>query len=166
MTNFFNQQGLAPQVIAFESDDDKDYLLTSAIQGEDGISGEHLSNPEKLADFYERSLRKIHALPTEKCPFQRRMDEMINEAIENAGTVIDADIIPEGTTKAIESLHELKHLAVNDTVIHGDYCLPNIIMDNFQLKEFVDLGSGGVGGRHWDLFWGIWALKNNLNTDK
>jgi len=50
--------------------------------------------------------------------------------------------------------------------ITGDYCLPNIIMDNFAFKGFIDVGYGGVGDRHYDLYWGIWTLQYNLKTDK
>jgi kanamycin kinase len=75
-------------------------------------------------------------------------------------------LIPEGKVKAWERMKKLQHLAHDDVVIHGDYCLPNIILKDYKLQGFVDLGYGGVGDRHWDLFWGIWTLKYNLKTDK
>ncbi len=31
---------------------------------------------------------------------------------------------------------------------------------------FIDLGNGGVGDRHIDLFWGAWTLFYNLKTDR
>ena len=58
------------------------------------------------------------------------------------------------------------HLLKTDTLLHGDYCLPNIILDNWNFSGFIDLGSGGVGDKHIDLFWGIWTLEFNLKTDK
>jgi len=51
-------------------------------------------------------------------------------------------------------------------VLQGDYCLPNILLRDFRLEGFVDLGTGGVGDRHYDLFWGIWTLAYNLKTDR
>ena len=51
-----------------------------------------------------------------------------------------------------------------DVLLHGDYCLPNVILDNWQFSGFVDVDSGGVGDRHIDLFWGIWSLGFNLKT--
>jgi kanamycin kinase len=53
----------------------------------------------------------------------------------------------------------------NDTLIHGDYCLPNIILDGWKFSGFIDLGNAGVGDRHIDLFWGSWTLWFNLKTD-
>ena len=53
----------------------------------------------------------------------------------------------------------------NDTLLHGDYCLPNILLDDWKFSGFIDLDSGGVGDRHIDLFWGAWTLRFNLHTD-
>jgi kanamycin kinase len=50
--------------------------------------------------------------------------------------------------------------------LHGDYCLPNIILDDWQFSGFIDLDNSGVGDRHVDLFWATWTLFFNLKTDK
>ena len=52
----------------------------------------------------------------------------------------------------------------NDTLIHGDYCLPNVMLDDWHFSAFIDVGNGGVGDRHIDLYWGLWTLQRNLNT--
>ena len=53
-----------------------------------------------------------------------------------------------------------------DTLLHGDYCLPNIMLDNWQFSGFIDLDGAGVGDRHIDLFWGVWTLQFNLKTNR
>jgi kanamycin kinase len=52
-----------------------------------------------------------------------------------------------------------------DTLIHGDYCLPNVLLDGWRFSGFIDLGNSGVADRHIDLFWGAWTLGFNLHTD-
>ena len=53
-----------------------------------------------------------------------------------------------------------------DTLLHGDYCLPNIMLNNWQFSSFIDLDTAGIGDRHVDLFWGMWSLNFNLKTDR
>ena len=54
----------------------------------------------------------------------------------------------------------------NGTLLHGDYCLPNILLDNWRFSGFIDLGNGGMGDRHMDILWGIWTLQFNLKTGR
>ena len=51
-------------------------------------------------------------------------------------------------------------------LIHGDYCLPNIIMENFRFTGFVDLDHAGIGDPHRDISSALWTLNYNLKTDK
>ena len=51
-----------------------------------------------------------------------------------------------------------------EVLLHGDYCLPNIILDHWQFSGFIDVGNGGIVDRHIDILWGIWTLKYNLGT--
>jgi kanamycin kinase len=53
----------------------------------------------------------------------------------------------------------------SDTLIHGDFCLPNVMLNNWQFSGLIDLGAAGAGDRHMDLHWGIWSLDFNLKTD-
>ena len=54
----------------------------------------------------------------------------------------------------------------SDTLLHGDYCLPNVMLDNWRFSGFIDLDGAGIGDRHVDLFWGAWTLNFNLKTDE
>lgn len=50
--------------------------------------------------------------------------------------------------------------------VHGDLCLPNIIVDNKdRFAGFVDLSDAGLGDRNLDYAWLLWSLEYNLKTN-
>jgi kanamycin kinase len=67
--------------------------------------------------------------------------------------------------EAYAALQRGKSELKNEVLIHGDYCLPNVMLDNWKFSGFIDLGNSGVADRHIDLFWGAWTLGFNLHTD-
>ncbi len=68
--------------------------------------------------------------------------------------------------EAHQALEAGKDALQDKVLLHGDYCLPNIILDNWKFSGFIDFDCSGVGDRHIDLFWGVWTLWFNLETNK
>ncbi|MFK7691664.1 phosphotransferase [Paenibacillus sp. HJGM_3] len=71
---------------------------------------------------------------------------------------------------SIESAYEnminlYKYVKEDKVVIHGDHCLPNLILHDFKMNGYVDVAYGGIGDRHYDIFWGLWSLQYNLKGD-
>ncbi|GIP36911.1 aminoglycoside phosphotransferase APH(3') [Paenibacillus sp. J31TS4] len=151
MTEFLHGHRLAPRVLGYASDGQSDYLLTEAVQGEDGTFAEHLAEPVRLARTFGESLRRLHSLSPAGCPFPNRTEELLAAAYAKTG---------------LASFRDGEPCSSHEVVLHGDYCLPNIIMQNGAFQAFIDLGSGGVGDRHYDLYLGIWTLSYNLKTDR
>ena len=171
MTAWFHSKGLAPEVLHYESAD-RDWMLTRAARGEDCIHSEYLSDPKRLCDTTALLLRQLHETDIGGCPVPDRTHVYKATAIENyhAGRY-DASLFPDNwgfatPEEAISLINRNGHLLRNDTLLHGDYCLPNIMLDNWRFSAFIDLGSSGVGDRHIDLFWGVWSLFFNLKTDQ
>lgn len=171
MTAFFAEKGLSAKVLAYESLD-KDYLLTEKIPGEDCTHDSYLSDPVHLCDTTAQLLRQLHETDPAGCPVPDRTAEYLQTARCNyeAGRY-DASLFPDnwGYASAQEAwkvLEENGKYLKADTLLHGDYCLPNILLQNWQFSGFIDVGCGGVGDRHVDLFWGAWTLFFNLKTDR
>jgi len=47
-------------------------------------------------------------------------------------------------------------------VTHGDYCLPNVLLDGGRLSGIVDLGRVAVASPEIDLAAGVWTLQYNF----
>ena len=168
MTRFFHGKGLAAEVLAYESQD-SDWLLTARIPGEDCTFPMYRQDPVRLCDTTAELLRMLHNTDAAGCPIPNRTADYLATAHRNhrAG-IYDMQFFPESADPedAWKLAEAYGPLLKNDTLLHGDYCLPNIMLDNWRFSGFIDLDTGGVGDRHVDLFWGIWSLNFNLKTNQ
>ncbi|MBR3967666.1 MAG: aminoglycoside 3'-phosphotransferase [Clostridia bacterium] len=170
MAEFFHSKGLSANVIRYISLKE-DWFLSERVMGEDGTAKMYLDDPERLCDAFALALRTLHETSGEGCPIPNRTADYI--ALAEHGYkkgLFDTSIFPGMEFKNADAswrfFSENAKYLKNDTLIHGDYCLPNIIFDDWRFSGFIDLGNGGMGDRHIDLFWGAWTLFFNLKTSK
>lgn len=168
MTTFFYEHQLGPEVF-FYLCHDKDWLLTRAAQGQTCIEQRYLDNPQRLCEVTATLLRRLHELNTDECPIQNRTAAYLENLDTNLHTVSDFhETLPPFLGITQENARDIalngKDFLKHDTLIHGDYCLPNILLDRWHFDAFIDVGGGGVGDRHIDLFWGLWSLGYNFKT--
>lgn len=171
MTEYFYSKGIGAEVLKYISGD-SDWLLTAAVLGEDCMHKKYLMNPERLCDTMAYQLRKLHETDYSDCPIMDRTAEYLALAERNCHTGnFDKSQFPDSfgyhsAKEAYDVLTNGKDALKSKVLLHGDYCLPNIILNNWKLSGFIDVGSGGVGDRHIDIFWGVWTLWFNLKTNK
>lgn len=171
MTEYFYSKGLGAKVLNYISND-RDWLLTAAVIGDDCICEKYLTEPKRLCDTIAHELRKLHETDYIGCPVTDRTAEYLTAAQENYLTGnYDKTQFPDSfgyrsADEAYDVLVKEKDALQSKVLLHGDYCLPNIILDNWKLSGLIDIGNGGVGDRHIDLFWGAWTLWFNLKTNK
>lgn len=171
MNSWFHSLGLGPEVLHYISGE-QDWLLTRRIPGEDCLDSRYISDPKRLCDTLAETLRMLHSQPTSGCPVSDHTARYLRTARDNclAGRY-DASLFPDNwgyasAEEAWQVLSETGKYLKTDTLLHGDYCLPNILLENWRFSGFIDLGAAGVGDRHVDLFWGSWTLNFNLKTDR
>ena len=47
-------------------------------------------------------------------------------------------------------------------LIHGDFCLPNVLFEAGKLSGLIDVGGAGLGDPRDDLAAGVWTLDYNF----
>ncbi len=166
MTQYFHQKSLATEVLSYISLE-KDWLLTRKIHGNDCVHPEYLAQPERLCDTLAEILFQLHQLDTTGCPRPDYTANYLDTAKQNHEKgLFDSRRGFDSPQKAWEVVEKNHHLLKADTLIHGDYCLPNIILNDWKFSAFIDVDHGGIGDRHIDIFWALWSLNYNLKTDR
>ena len=171
LTGFFAQKGFAAEVILYETAEE-DFLMTRRVRGEDCIFKKYLDDPKRLCETTAQILRNLHETSFDGCPVKNRTEEYLKRVERNYKNGLhDLELFGDiwrfaSAEEAFTEVEKNGSFLKADTLIHGDYCLPNIMLDDWKFTGFVDIDSGGVGDRHIDLFWGIWTLWFNLKTNE
>ena len=172
LAKFFESRGLTARVLHYQTVGEKDYLITERVPGEDATFSAYLDEPKKLCKVLAESMRMLHTAEVQGCPVENRMADYFATVEDRyCKGMFDPSIYSGGegfktAEEAFRMVQESRHLFESNTLIHGDFCLPNVMLDNFAFSGFIDLGNGGVGDRHIDLFWCAWSLWYNLRTDR
>ncbi len=171
LTRYFSEKGLSAEVLYYETAHGMDYLLTSRVEGEDCCDKRYLDDPKRLAVLLGERLRALHETGFEDCPVKNRMEDYLGTVRENyEKRKYDRSFLSEklahfSIDEVYRYIEEHKDVFRSEVLLHGDYCLPNVMLDDWRFSGFIDLGAGGVGDRHIDLFWGAWTMRFNLGTD-
>lgn len=169
MTRFFHEKGMAAEVLHY-STEHRDWLLTRRVPGEDCTH--FRDDPRRLCDTTAELLRTLHETDASGCPVPDRTSEYLYQARDNyRHRRWDDSLFPDNwgyasAEAAWAALQEYAPYFQRDVLLHGDYCLPNIMLEDWRFAGFIDVGAAGMGDRHVDLFWGVWSLQFNLKTDK
>ena len=162
----------APKVICFETDSKYQYLLMSKVKGKVSCDEYFLEHPKELLDYLAKALKMLWSVDISDCPRIRDLDTELLEAkyrVENDLVDIE-DAEPatfgEGGFKDPQEL--LAWLEANKpesepVLSHGDFCLPNVLIDNGDISGFIDLGDCGIGDKWRDIALCYRSLKHNFD---
>ena len=133
MAGLFAEKKLGPRLVSYISGD-KDYMVTESAVGEDALH--YLDKPERLCEALCDAMKIMHSTPISGIPISPCMDIYTSE----------------------------KHgiLLKQDTFIHGDFCLPNVILNDGKFASFIDLG--GAGRSHIQLGQSQLVVQNGLQS--
>jgi kanamycin kinase len=139
------------------------------MAGESALREDWRAHPEWLVPIVARGLRAFHeALPVDECPFRFTAAD----AAAHARRYLDVRRATWG-----DQHQEHQHLAIDDAldqlvatapvhedlvVCHGDYCYPNMFIEDGVVTGYLDLGELGVADRWWDIAIGMWSTTWNV----
>jgi kanamycin kinase len=159
-----------PIVLDAGSGSDVEWMLTDALPGKDATRHRLLSDPEVIVPLLAHGLADWHArTAVAQCPFDFRAAVAIAHARERvrAGIATRTDLHPEYAhltmDAALAELERLRPASEDLVVCHGDYCFPNVLLDDDgAIIGYVDLGELGVADRWWDVAVGAWSTTWNV----
>ena len=161
-----------PHVLAYEVADGHSYLLMSRISGKMSCDSYYLENPHVLLEALASGLKMLWEIDVTECPITRDLDVILAEArmrVEN--NLVDLGNV-EPTTFGEGGFESPAHLLewlennrppMEPVFSHGDYCLPNVILENGHIKGFIDLGNSGIADKWCDIALCYRSLKHNFD---
>jgi aminoglycoside phosphotransferase len=139
-----------PRVLFREAREGWTYVLISGLPGRPSHEAfDAVSVPttiEKLAE----GLRRIHAISIDDCPFNRVVENDLEESARRVGLpgldtdafIADTGVEPE---KLLDQLAAQAPSMDSEFVFtHGDYCFPNLLLDGREISGIVDWGIAGI----------------------
>lgn len=159
-----------PEVLAFAQDDDHSYLLLSEVPGTMACDASFAMVIPELVHLLASGLRQIHQLDIASCPFNMQLAQRIAQAGHRlrSGAVDVEDFDTSRRGIPVETLYEqlLRDRPAEEDLVftHGDFCLPNVLIDRSRnrVSGFVDWSRAGVADRYQDLALAARSLAHNF----
>lgn len=161
-----------PQILAYEVEKDKSYLLMSKMDGKMSCDTEYLEQPHILVQALANGLKLLWEVDVEECPRLRDLNNILNEARKRVEQELIDIEDAEPTTfgeNGFNNPEELLEWLENNlpefepVLSHGDFCLPNIFLENGKIKGYIDLGKTGIGDKWNDIALCYRSLKHNFD---
>lgn len=158
-----------PDVLFFEEGEVTCLLLTE-VPGAPAHARIDDLGPTAVLAMLAETLREIHELPIEDCPFDGLFDLEIRRAERRLleGLVDEAqfvDTVGQAPGETLEWLRKRRNLLTDAVFTHGDFCMPNVMIDEGRVSGVLDWGLAGVADRHRDFMSVQVTLRRNLGPE-
>jgi aminoglycoside phosphotransferase len=150
------------------------WLLLSEAPGRMACDPAFGDGPQRVVELLAEGLRRLHGLDIADCPFDARLAQRLAQAAWEirAGLADEEAVRAELGVSAEELLARLTATrpaepAADLVFTHGDYCLPNILLDadGSHVSAYLDCGRAGVADRYQDLAIGARSVRHNLGDE-
>jgi aminoglycoside 3'-phosphotransferase II len=159
----------SPQVMHLAEAYGNCWLVMECLPGKDAAT----SHDPPAVKIYElaRALKTVHMLDANECPFDETLTAKFARATERVkSNHIDEDDFDNehlGKTAAelFRELERSRPPTEDIVVVHGDACLPNIILDGGRFSGFVDCDRLGRSDSYQDLALACRSISTNLGPE-
>lgn len=143
------------------------FLLLTAIPGRPSHECLDALGPRAVVELFATALRAVHGIPTVDCPFDHVYDREIAAAEQRLDHgVVDKEAFEQATGDqpdvVLEWLKSHGDLLTDMVFTHGDYALPNLLVNGGQVSGLLDWGIAGVADRHRDFMSAELTLRRNV----
>jgi aminoglycoside phosphotransferase len=160
-----------PEVYYYGVDEQNEYLYMSEILGIMACDPVFHDSMPELIDLLAEALQMMHAVDITDCPFDQRLSYRLDLAHQGVqqGRIAEEEITahyPDLTPATLyERLVRIRPTEEDLVFAHGDFCLPNILLDRERhcVSGFIDLEYAGVADRYRDLERACWSLGYNFD---
>ena len=161
----------APRILETTLRDGFRWTLMTRLPGEMACAAAWRIDPNRLVQELAKAMRSLWDIDVSDCPVEQSPDAKLMRArkIVEAGqvdmTLVDPDTFGEGGFSSPAELLcwlEENKPPFSPVLTHGDFCLPNVFLDNWQLTGFLDLGRSGAGDRYTDIAICWRSLRDNF----
>lgn len=169
--NWLDKKLPVPKIICFERKDGFNYLLMTKLDGSMACDTINIDKLDSIVESLADGLKQLWRIDITNCEFDSTLDVKLKEAKYNIDhNLVDCNDFEECTLgpdgfKDIDALYSflMKNKPEEDLVFsHGDYCLPNVFINDKSAVGFLDLGKAGVADRWADIALCVRSLKYNI----
>lgn len=164
-----------PEILMYHVENGTAYTLMSRLEGKMLCDEEFLTSPQRLIRLAADMLRMLWAVDVNECPLRgSRLDERLKAARFNVENhLVDLDNVepetfgPGGFKNPEELLAWLEQNRPQEDIVltHGDFCLPNLFVNEGKICGFIDLGKMGPADRWQDIAIVLRSLKSNFSGE-
>ncbi len=160
MLRWLQNKILVPKIVYAENYLGTNYLLMSKIYGDMSCSEQYIQNPKLLMKLLSNALSILWNVDISDCPSNMMLDNKLKLAEYNVKnglcSIENAEIGTygkSGFSNPNDLLIWLKNNKPSETPVfsHGDFCLPNIFINNDKVSGFIDMGRSGIADKYQDI---------------
>ena len=159
-----------PRILHEERADNTQFLLMSRILGQMSCDESYMDRESVLIELLAQGLKMLWSVDITDCPYSNSLEQKLRQArgrVEQG--LCDMENVQEDTygengfRDPSDLLSWLEtHKPQEDLVLaHGDYCLPNVFLQDDKISGFIDLGRCGIADRYQDIALCYRSLLNN-----